>query len=369
MIGYPLAYQYLTSLRPDSVPANADELLRMRGRGWLASYSIGNPAADRGVPLVDVFNWDTGIQAHAGTDMVDATVAITAGTLSNPLFRDDNDGRQIAARVSVHPVPGPDRRRLVRARAVRVDDGRAGRRAATATPATSRKSRGAPTPNTRATTTSFASKPWSSALDDAARPARHSSTNPLRSIGTSSRVATRSGRDSTPRRASITLVSAGRPAPATRRRGTRPVTRLEVGGGYSIQRNLLLKLSFQHNTRDGGRVRTATRWPRSWCTGSDGRTLRFRSRGQCAPGGRAHARASRRLLSTPGATSCIGGAHRLDSRARRAPPRRRAGRTPADRGRFRRRRRRGTCPIASSRSSTSNRRRAARSSRPRAAAR
>jgi len=34
-----------------------------------------------------------------------------------------------------------------------------------------------------------------------------------------------------------------------------PVTRLEVGGGYSIQRNLIFKFSYQHNTRDGGRVR------------------------------------------------------------------------------------------------------------------
>ena len=31
-----------------------------------------------------------------------------------------------------------------------------------------------------------------------------------------------------------------------------PVTRIEIGGGYAIQRNLMLKLSVQHNTRDGG---------------------------------------------------------------------------------------------------------------------
>ena len=31
-----------------------------------------------------------------------------------------------------------------------------------------------------------------------------------------------------------------------------PVNRVEVGTGYSIQRNLLLKISYQHNTRDGG---------------------------------------------------------------------------------------------------------------------
>jgi hypothetical protein len=31
-----------------------------------------------------------------------------------------------------------------------------------------------------------------------------------------------------------------------------PVRRIEVGGGYSLQRNLVLKLSYQYNTRDGG---------------------------------------------------------------------------------------------------------------------
>jgi len=33
LIGYPLAYQYLTSLRPDALPASADELLRKRSLG------------------------------------------------------------------------------------------------------------------------------------------------------------------------------------------------------------------------------------------------------------------------------------------------------------------------------------------------
>jgi len=38
-----------------------------------------------------------------------------------------------------------------------------------------------------------------------------------------------------------------------------PVTRVEVGGCYAIQRNLTLKLSVQHNTRDGGVLaKTAT---------------------------------------------------------------------------------------------------------------
>jgi len=33
---------------------------------------------------------------------------------------------------------------------------------------------------------------------------------------------------------------------------------VEIGAGYSLQRNLLLKISGQHNTRDGGRVTHAT---------------------------------------------------------------------------------------------------------------
>ena len=57
LIGYPLAYQYLTSLRPDALPANADELLRMRGRGWLSQLLDRQPdarprrAARQRVPL------------------------------------------------------------------------------------------------------------------------------------------------------------------------------------------------------------------------------------------------------------------------------------------------------------------------------
>jgi hypothetical protein len=106
LIGYPLGYQYLTTIRPDALPASADELLSKRGRGWLVGYSIGDPAKDTGVPLASGFRWDTGVQFHAGTDIVKGTVAVTTGTLSNPLFTDDNDGRQITARVELHPLAG-----------------------------------------------------------------------------------------------------------------------------------------------------------------------------------------------------------------------------------------------------------------------
>jgi hypothetical protein len=106
LIGYPLAYQYLTSLRPDAVPASADDLLAMRGRGWRATYPVGNPLPAPGVPLVSAYRWDTGVQAHYGTDRVDAAFAVTSGTLSNPRLDDDNDGRQWSARGAIKPAVG-----------------------------------------------------------------------------------------------------------------------------------------------------------------------------------------------------------------------------------------------------------------------
>jgi hypothetical protein len=106
LIGYPLAYQYLMSIRSDALPANADELLRMRGRGWLSNFSVGNTVPDRGLPLANAFRWDTGVQVHAAGRMVEATAALTTGSLGNPLVHDDNPGKQIATRVVVRPLPG-----------------------------------------------------------------------------------------------------------------------------------------------------------------------------------------------------------------------------------------------------------------------
>ena len=106
LIGYPLAYQYLTTLRPDALPASADELLRKRSTGWLVRYSLGDPAFEYGVPLVSASRWDTGVQAHTTVGMLSATAAVTTGTVSNPLFSDDNHGRQIASRVELRPVAG-----------------------------------------------------------------------------------------------------------------------------------------------------------------------------------------------------------------------------------------------------------------------
>jgi hypothetical protein len=255
LIGYPLAYQYLTSLRPDALPASADELLRMRARGWLASYSIGNVAANRGVPLVDILRWDTGVQAHAGTDIVDATVSVTAGTLSNPLFRDDNDGRQVAARVAVHPIPGliagasfahgP----FVTTTAARgaVGDGHANEFTQVAWGADAEYSR-----DYYLVRFETVASAWTLPLVRAPL-----ITNPLRSVGTAieGRYKLRPGLYVAARVDHLGFST----ITGTLRTDTwdAPVTRLEFGGGYSIQRNLLVKIELQHDSRKGGLVQVA----------------------------------------------------------------------------------------------------------------
>ena len=52
VLGTPLAFQYVTSLRSDALPRTIDDLLRMRGRGWQPSYPIGSTELTPGVPMV-----------------------------------------------------------------------------------------------------------------------------------------------------------------------------------------------------------------------------------------------------------------------------------------------------------------------------
>ena len=104
LIGQPLAYQYLTSIRADALPGAVDDLLRMRGRGWLSSFPVGNVAPGPGLPIVNTSAWDTGVQAHGVNGMVEWTGAVTAGSLSDPRFHDNNRSRQVAGRAVVRPL-------------------------------------------------------------------------------------------------------------------------------------------------------------------------------------------------------------------------------------------------------------------------
>jgi hypothetical protein len=103
LVGMPLAYQYLTTMRADAVPLGADDLLAVRGRGWYVPYPSGAFPPGAGVPVVSASRWDTGLQLRVGRRPVEAAFALTRGTLCDPRVEDTNDGKQLAGRVAIGP--------------------------------------------------------------------------------------------------------------------------------------------------------------------------------------------------------------------------------------------------------------------------
>ena len=103
LIGYPLAYQYLTPVRPDALPASTDDVQRMRARGWRPSYPIGSLEVAPGMPLITAFRWDTGVQVRIGPESLNVSAAVTNGTASDPRTRDNNGGKQVAGRFQWKP--------------------------------------------------------------------------------------------------------------------------------------------------------------------------------------------------------------------------------------------------------------------------
>jgi hypothetical protein len=100
VIGWPLAYQYLVSLRPDALPATVDDLLRMRGRGWQPSFPIGSQALRPGVSLISAASWDTGVQVIAKARGFTLAGAVTEGPPSRPSVRDSTPGLGFSGRAS-----------------------------------------------------------------------------------------------------------------------------------------------------------------------------------------------------------------------------------------------------------------------------
>jgi hypothetical protein len=247
LIGVPLAYQYLTSLRTDALPATNDDVLRMRGRGWLSNFPLGNVTPAPGLPLVNGLRWDTGIQAHGGTDWLEAAVSVTNGSPSHPLVRDDNAGKHIAARIATKPIAG-----LV----VGVSAARAPYLTRSTVQAIGREPEG----NTFAQQTfgvdAEYSRDYYLVRTEAVRSRWHlpTITPTLASTGimVEGRYKLRPGLFAAARLDHLGFNQiAGTTRTAT---WDANVTRLEVGGGYLIQRNLELKVSLQRNVRDGGRV-------------------------------------------------------------------------------------------------------------------
>jgi hypothetical protein len=107
LLAAPLAYQYLLSLRPDALPASADDLIRMRGRGWEPSFPIGATTVAPGVPIVSAFGWDTGAEAHWRAGRIDLAGALTRGSAAVPVIgRDVDSGLTWSGRAAIDGPAG-----------------------------------------------------------------------------------------------------------------------------------------------------------------------------------------------------------------------------------------------------------------------
>ena len=229
----------------------------MRGRGWLSNFSVGNPArgsrraARQRVPLGHRRPGPRRQRCDRGNRR-----RSPSGTLSNPRPRDDNGGRQIAGRVALHPVPGlivggsGARGAFVSQIAVRAALGETDVRGLHADRVGRRRRVFA------RLLSASGSKPWSATGRCRCRARPRASCRCGRSPRSAEgRYKMRPGLyAAAPPRSSRLQRDRDRPRPS--QTWDAPVTRATVGGGYSIQRNLVLKAEFQLNTRDGGRVRT-----------------------------------------------------------------------------------------------------------------
>jgi hypothetical protein len=255
LIGYPLAYQYLMSIRTDAIPATTDELLVMRARGWQSSFSIGSPEPATGVSPINGFRWDTGIAVRLGNDRAEGAVAVTNGSLCDPRVDDNNGGKQFSARVQVQPLFG-----LIL--------GLSG-------------ARGAWLDRSVETLVAPGQKDHQQALGIDAEYSRGHwlvrgeairstwDVPGVASAATAMNLVATSGWLEGRYRLTPRLYVAGRTehltfsrirsaATGAYLRWEAPVTRFEVGGGVYVQRNLVARISVQNNQRDGGRVRERT---------------------------------------------------------------------------------------------------------------
>jgi len=252
LIGYPLAYQYLMSIRSDALPANADELLRMRGRGWLSTFSVGNTLPDRGLPLANAFRWDTGVQVHAVGRMVEATAALTTGSLGNPLVHDDNPGKQIATRVVVRPLPGLV---LGASGAVAPFVSRAAAESAGAAASMSGLTQSALGIDAEYSRGYYLIR-METIMSDWRVPLVHTPAIDLplraRTFLVEGRYKIRPGLYAAARFDHVGFSEVA--GTARTAEWEAPVNRVELGGGYSILRNLMVKGSYQRDTRPAGRT-------------------------------------------------------------------------------------------------------------------
>jgi hypothetical protein len=217
-------------------------------------YPVGDEAAEAGVPLVAAEEWDIGVEARMGQRPLSLAVAVTRGVLSDPDRRTKDLAPQVSARLIWRPAPafalglsGSRGTFLARDVTSVLPYGAEGHRRQEALGADLELAKGHLILRAEAVYTRHGLPPL-----DATR-----LEDPVQSLGGYGEarwkvlpglfVATRVDR----------LLFLDIPTAAGPQPWEADVTRLEVGAGYAIRPGVLLKAAWQHDERDGGRVRKA----------------------------------------------------------------------------------------------------------------
>ena len=248
LIGYPLAYQYLTAVRPDAMPASTDDVLKMRARGWRPSYPIGSLQIAPGMPLITAFRWDTGAQVRIGPESLNVAVAVTNGTSSDPRTRDNNGGKQVATHVSWQPTAGLALGGSAATGSYVSDAALAAATLVAGLDRTRQNALGLDAEYSRDHWLLRGELIWNQWQVPTFAPALNATSAFLEGrykISPGLFVASRIDH----------LGFATIPSASGALSWDAPVTRLETGAGYYIRRNLLAKTAYQYNWRDGGPVR------------------------------------------------------------------------------------------------------------------
>jgi hypothetical protein len=112
LVSDPLMYHYFTTLRSNQLPAGNADLLRHRGQGQSDDFTgfagPGSPARFNGMPMIYDPCWDVAVQALGSAGRLEYVLGVAQGTLSNPRFKggDNNNGKQVSARLAFVPRPG-----------------------------------------------------------------------------------------------------------------------------------------------------------------------------------------------------------------------------------------------------------------------
>ena len=248
----PLVYQYLTTLRYDAIPARAEGLVLQRGRGWLVRYPIGSATAQAGLPVIDAERWGAGVQVRVGAEPVSLALAVTRGSPSHPGVHDDDGGKQLSARLQWRPAP---------ALTAGVSGASAEFLSREVTDALPPEARGAFRQQAAGLDLEWSAGYWVVRAEAVwsrwGLPALNATRieSPLTALGAYAelRYKVRPGLYLAARLERLGFGEID--STLGRQTWEAPVTRVEAGAGFTPMRHVMLKASWQHNSRDGGPVR------------------------------------------------------------------------------------------------------------------